>query len=118
MAVITKGEKVGSQQNKISYFKTKNAPYLSFLIDNKQKISNYKIVEQIPFKETFEERFNGQKIFSAQATCLESTSNFGDCAECVIEEITDSYIAALGCMVFGTACAATIIVMCAAAQLA
>ena len=44
MAVITKGEKVGSQQNKISYFKTKNAPYLSFLIDNKQKISNYKIV--------------------------------------------------------------------------
>ena len=36
----------------------------------------------------------------------------------VIDEITDCYIAMVSCMVFGTAWAATIIVMCGAAQLA
>lgn len=117
MPVITKGEKIDSQKNKISYFTTENTPYLSFTIDNEQKISNYKTIQKIPFKETFEERFKGQTIFVSGTTCLESTSNFGDCAECVIDEITDSYIASLGCMVFGTACAATVVVMCGAAQL-
>lgn len=118
--VIVKGENINSYIDKISYFTPENIPYINFSIDNNRRISNYITFRKIPFKETFEERrFIGQAIFETAPTqsCLKSTDNFEDCAKCVIDEFSDSVLTSLGCMVFGTACAATIVVMCGGAQL-
>jgi hypothetical protein len=120
LPIIIKGENADSNNIRISYFTPENIPYLNFSIDKKHRIFNYDSMRNIPFKETFEEPFTGQTVFSAPAekTCLNSTDSFKECVQCVVEkEIADSEVATIGCMVFGAYCAATIVVMCGGAQL-
>ncbi|RFZ92577.1 hypothetical protein D0C36_14250 [Mucilaginibacter conchicola] len=122
LPVIIKSESVENGFKQVSISDLRNDTYLDFRVNANNKLGMFDFKRDIPFEKVTgvsrQQAINSLKTnVAATPTCMQSTSSFGSCMNCLFKECTSDWACAAGCAVEGPACVALFAASCGIAQI-
>jgi hypothetical protein len=92
-----------------------DATYYQFYVNKENKMGKFTVGMDIPFSQLG----NGKALRTelAAPTCTSSTSSFGDCMKCGINECANDWVCAVACSVMAAQCLIGFGLACGAAQM-
>ncbi|HUB60428.1 MAG TPA: hypothetical protein VL978_06995 [Puia sp.] len=119
LPIIAESKILPSGYTQVSITDVNGSDYLNFLVDPNNRFGKFRMVKDIPF-----DRLTGGTVsapetaeVAATPTCMQSTSSFGACMKCAINECNSDWVCAVGCMVNAPGCAAAFALACGIGQM-
>ena len=114
LPIIIKNERLENGYMHISFTDLFERDYFDFQVNQEWKIGNRHIEKDIPFDKIINKKNYPQSSqYVVSPTCMQQTTTYSDCLQCVINECMSDWKCAIGCGIESAGCLALWTIACA-----
>ena len=116
LSVVAESKILSSGYTQVSIADVNGNDYINFLVDGNNRFGKFRVLKDIPFEHLTVGTVATPAVAVSTPTCMQSTSSFGACIKCAINECANDWVCAIGCLVESPGCAAAFAIACGVAQ--